>query len=291
MFIVIACGAASGFHSLVSSGTTAKQLSQETEARFVGYGGMIGESLLGLLAVLATTTGFASEELWHSHYASWGAAQGLASKIDAFINGCATFIATLGVPRSLGASFIAVVVVSFALTTLDSATRLLRYNIEEMYRTLQGDKPLSRYVSSAAAVAVIAFFAFYRVGGKPAGLVLWELFGATNQLLAGLALLTVSLYLMQRGRNFWVTLVPCAFMLVTTLLALGTKLLEFQQKGVWLLLVVGGALLCLALWLTVEAALRVAATWKDPKNPSLDIVLSTPASSEPPAPGSAQGTA
>ncbi|NIP13952.1 MAG: carbon starvation protein A, partial [Pseudomonadales bacterium] len=144
VFIVIACGAASGFHSLVSSGTTAKQLDREPDARPIGYGGrgMIGESLLGLAAVIACTAGFASSESWQQHYASWGALSGLGSKMQAFIDGAGRFVATLGIPMGLARSLIAVMVVSFALTTLDSATRLLRYNIEEIGQSLRA-RPLS----------------------------------------------------------------------------------------------------------------------------------------------------
>ncbi len=251
VFIIIACGAASGFHGLVSSGTTAKQLDRESDARFVGYGGMIAESLLGLLAVLATTAGFTSREAWHVHYASWDTVQGLGKNIAAFIAGTAKFIAALGVPEGLGGAFIAVVVVSFALTTLDSATRLLRYNIEEIGETL-GLK-INRYVSSIAAVMVIGAFALYRVDGKPAALALWTLFGTTNQLLAGLTLLTATLYLKQRGRSVWFTGVPAAFMLLSTVLAMSQKLTEFFDKGQWLLFVVGGTLFVLAAWLVVEA--------------------------------------
>ncbi len=257
VFIVIACGAASGFHSLVSSGTTAKQLDKESDARFIGYGGMMGESLLGLLAVLACTAGFAGPELWHGHYASWGAASaGLAVKIDAFVQGCTRFISGLGVPEDLASSFIAMVVVSFALTTLDSATRLLRFNVEEIAESL-GIKKVPRVVAALIAVSVIAWFAFYEVDGKPAGLALWTLFGTVNQMLAGLCLLTVTLYLKQRGKSTLYTGIPMVFMLVTTLTAMIDQISGFLDKGQHLLLAVDLVLLTLAVWLAVEAALAL----------------------------------
>jgi carbon starvation protein len=137
VFIVIACGAASGFHSLVSSGTTAKQLDRETDARLIGYGGMLGESLLGLAAVIACTAGFASRQDWNDHYGSWEALAGLGSKMSAFIDGAASFVTELGIPEATARTLIAVMVVSFALTTLDSATRLLRYNIEEIGQSVR----------------------------------------------------------------------------------------------------------------------------------------------------------
>ncbi|MDF1565684.1 MAG: carbon starvation protein A [Deltaproteobacteria bacterium] len=260
VFIVIACGAVSGFHGLVSSGTTAKQLDRESHARPIGYGGMIGESLLALLAVLATTAGMSSSEVWHQHYATWKSSAGLATKIDAFIGGAATFLTELGLPRDLAASFVAIIVVSFALTTLDSATRLLRFNIEEMVRSLHLPRIFERrIVSSLAAVLVILGFATLKVGGKPVALALWTLFGTTNQLLAGLTLLVVSLYLKQRGKNPWFTAVPMFYMLAVTLFAMVENLIGFADPASpshsWLLTVVGGLLLVLAIWLLLEALL------------------------------------
>ncbi len=137
VFIVIACGAASGFHSLVSSGTTAKQLDREPQARPIGYGAMIGESLLGLAAVLACTAGFVSPAAWKHHYADWASIQGLGSSMSAFIEGATRFVSVVGLPEQTARTLIAVVVVSFALTTLDSATRLLRYNIEEIATSIK----------------------------------------------------------------------------------------------------------------------------------------------------------
>ena len=257
VFIVIACGAASGFHSLVSSGTTAKQLDRETDAKPIGYGGMIGESLLGLIAVLATTAGVSSAAEWQSHYASWEKVGALGAKVSVFINGAASFLEPLGVPSGLGASFISVVVVSYALTSLDSATRLLRYNIEEVGQTLGIEAFENRYLSGLVAAAAIGFFAFYEIDGQPAGLILWELFGTTNQLMAGLALLVVTLYLLMRDKQWWLAGVPMAAMLVTTLTAMAQNAWEFYQNGNYLLLGVGSLLLILGLWLVVEATIAI----------------------------------
>jgi carbon starvation protein len=257
VFIVIACGAASGFHSLVSSGTTAKQLDRETQARPIGYGAMIGESLLGLAAVLACTAGFVSPSAWRHHYADWDSIQGLGSSMSAFIEGATRFVSVVGLPEQTARTLIAVVVVSFALTTLDSATRLLRYNIEEIGTSIRFAPFRNRYLSSTLAVTAISFFAFYRVEGRSAGLVLWQLFGSTNQLLAGLALLVVSLYLLQRRRPALPYLVPMVFMMLTTMLAMGVKLVSFARDGNLTLLVVGSAISLIAVWLVVEAFLAV----------------------------------
>jgi carbon starvation protein len=271
VFIVIACGAASGFHALVASGTTSKQLNRETDARLIGYGGMMGESLLGLAAVLACTAGFASREAWAGHYASWDAAQGLPSKMSAFIEGCTRFVSQLGVPEQAARTLIAVVVVSFALTTLDSATRLLRYNIEEIGQTIRLRPLGNRYLSSALAVGAIAFFAFYEIDGRSAGLALWQLFGSTNQLLAGLALLVVALYLIQRRRPSLPYLLPMLFMMVTTLTAMGLKLADYAREKQITLLVVGACISLIAVWLVVEAALALNRYRKEGPVQSMDL--------------------
>ena len=259
VFIVIACGAASGFHGLVSSGTTAKQIATESDARFIGYGAMVGESLLGLMAVLAcTTAGFESSDAWREGYASWENFQGsggLAAKLGNFIRGCAEFIGQLNVDANLAAGFIAVVVVSFALTTLDSATRLLRFNISEIGASLRLKPFQNRYLATVLAIAAIGFFAFYEIEGRPAGLALWTLFGITNQLLASLTLLVVTVYLRQRGRNVLFTGLPALFMLASTGAAMISRLVGFARNGQHLLLTVGGVLFCIGLWVVVEAVM------------------------------------
>ncbi|MCG6194723.1 carbon starvation protein A [Leptospira sp. FAT2] len=267
VFITIACGAVSGFHALVSSGTTAKQLDREIDARPIGYGGMIGESLLGLSAVIACTIGFTSSEEWSGFYRSWSGIQGLAPQVGAYIYGTGRFLSQLGIPESFGQGFIALIVISFALTSLDSATRLLRYNIEEIaestriswIRTLVGN----RYVSSLIACAAIGFFAFMEIEQdgkkKPAGLALWKLFGTTNQLLAGLALLVVTIFLLKSKKRIKVSFIPMLFVLSVTLWAMIRNFFDFLTgpSPNILLAGVGGTLIVLTLWLLVEAVL----TW------------------------------
>ena len=169
VFIVIACGAVSGFHALVSSGTTAKQLDKEEDAVFIGYGAMMCESVLGLTAVLACTAGFATATAWRDHYSSWESADGLASNLNAFVSGSGAFLATLGIDPNLGKSFVALVAVSFALTTLDSATRLLRYNIEEVAETIRMPVLANRYIATALSVGAIGFFRAPPSGWAPGG--------------------------------------------------------------------------------------------------------------------------
>ena len=256
VFIVIACGAVSGFHGLVSSGTTSKQINRETDAVFIGYGGMVGESMLGLMAVLACTAGFQSVEAWSQHYSSWGAASGLSEKMRAFIDGAALFVTELGIPMPLAQAFIALVAVSFALTSLDSGTRLLRYNIAEIAHSIRVPKLGDRYVASLIAVALIGFFAFYEVQGQPVGLSLWSLFGSTNQVLGALTLLTVTIYLRQRRSNYWYTAIPMAFMLTVTITAMIIDLRRYWTEERLLLMFVAASIFVLSVWLVVEAVLR-----------------------------------
>jgi carbon starvation protein len=256
VFIVIACGAVSGFHGLVSSGTTSKQISKETDALPIGYGGMVGESLLALLAVLACTAGFRSVEAWSQHYGSWTSANTLSEKMRAFIDGAALFVTQLGIPMEVAQAFIALVAVSFALTSLDSGTRLLRYNIEEIGHSIGFPQISQRYVAATLAVALIGFFAFYEIAGQPAGLALWSLFGSTNQILAALTLLTVTIYLRQRGRTYWYTFFPMVFMLIVTITAMLMNLKKYVNDGSLLLTFVAGCIFLLSLWLVVEGYLR-----------------------------------
>jgi carbon starvation protein len=266
VFITIACGAASGFHSLVASGTTAKQLDRETDARPLGYGGMIAESLLALIAVLACTSTMGGKEAWAKLYVNWAAVQGLGDKLGVFIRGSASFIEELGMSSDLAITLVAMVVVSFALTTLDSATRLLRFNVEEIGASLAKRpalKPLgmllqNRFLATAVACGAIAFFATYKVDGKPAGLMLWQLFGSTNQLIAGLALITGTVYLRQKGRNYWPLAIPAVGMIAITLFSLSLKIRDFQAQGEHLLLVLAIGLVVIALGVgaTAVQALR-----------------------------------
>ena len=263
VFITIACGAISGFHGLVSSGTTAKQINRETDATMIGYGGMIGESLLGLAAVLATTCGFATAAAWSEHYRDWQVASSLSANIGAFIDGSGLFISRLGVPLHTARSFVTLVAVSFALTSLDTAARLLRYNISEIGDSLGLRAFRNRYLASALAVGAIGFFAFFRIGGRPAGLALWQLFGTTNQILGGLTLLAATLYLLQKKWPVRYTLLPMLFMMFTTLAAMVAKIRDYRSAwaadhavGNMLLLAIGSLLFGLAVWLAVEAVIR-----------------------------------
>jgi carbon starvation protein len=153
-------------------------------------------------------------------------------------------------------AFIALVAVSFALTSLDSGTRLLRYNIEEIAHTIRAPFFGQRYVASMIAVVLIGFFAFYEIQGQPAGLALWALFGSTNQVLGGLTLLAITIYLRQRGANYWYTFVPMIFMMTVTMTAMVIELRRYWAEGKNLLLCVAASIFVLSIWLVIEAVLR-----------------------------------
>ncbi len=258
LFIVIACGAVSGFHGLVASGTSSKQLDRETDASFVGYVGMIGESLLALLAVLATTAGaFTSRADWESFYGSWDKAVGLHQKLGVFIQGNANFIHQLGVPLDYAAAFISVVVVGFAMTSVDTGARLLRFNIEEIADTIGLQALKNRYLSTLLAVAAIGFFAFFEVDGKPAGLFLWTLFGTTNQILAALTLLTVTIYLYRKKKPVLYTLLPMLLVLGATVSGMVMGIIKAVSHQQWMVAAVGAAIFLLAVWVLVEALVVV----------------------------------
>ena len=159
----------------------------------------------------------------------------------------------VGIPVGIGRTVLAVTVVAFALTTLDSATRLLRFNVEEICRSVNLTFLANRYAASAIAVTGIAFFALV-----PAGKTLWTLFGTVNQLLAGLTLLTISVFLYKLGRPVVYTLVPMVVMLVMSIWAMGLSMIGFWQSEKWSLLGVSVAVLAMSLWLIVEGLLAFA---------------------------------
>ena len=253
LFITIACGAISGFHSLVSSGTTVKQLDSESDMQFIGYGSMLGEGVLSTMAILACTAGFASTAAWGEHYSSWSTAGGLGAKVGAFVEGGASFMSAVGISHEMGTAVVAVLVISFAATTLDSATRIQRYVVAELAAD-DNQKPLmNRYV--APGVAVASAFALSMVNGGKGGLIMWPLFGTVNQLLAGLALLAVTMYLFKLRRPVYYTLLPMLFMLTVTAWAMVINLKAFFMEGKWLLFAVGSGIFLLEVGLVLEAVM------------------------------------
>jgi len=266
LFITIACGAISGFHGLVASGTTSKQVGRMSDARAIGYGGMLGEGSLGMLAVLASTAGFTSHAEWSEHYASWGAASGLGAKLDAFVSGSATFVAALGIPLATAQTFIAVMVIAFAATSLDTGARIQRLVIAELAANY-GVKPLTnRYAAGALGIGAALLLALTQAGGK-GGLALWPLFGTANQLVAGVTLLVVSVWLKRNGRPIVYTLIPMLLVAVATITAMLGEVYgyygNFGQQ--WLLAVIGSLVLVCDIWIVLEGLRVLVGTERSPE--------------------------
>jgi len=259
LFITIACGAISGFHGLVASGTSSKQLDKETDARTIGYLGAVGEGTLALVTILAVATFFASAGDFHDAYSSFAAAG--AGGVGNFVGGAGQLISGLGIPEQVGQTIVAIIIVSFAATTLDSAVRLLRYIIGELGVEYGAPKLSQRYVATSIAVFLTGLLVLLPDGGQgvgSGGFLLWPLFGTSNQLLAGITLMLVSLWLYRQGRSPLPTLIPMVFLLTMTVWAMIQQVV-FNWSGMgeadtqWLLFILGAIILGFALWILLEA--------------------------------------
>jgi len=269
IFITIACGAISGFHSLVSSGTSSKQLTKETDSQMIGYGGMVMEGVLAILVVTAVSAGigiaYQSGEgnlltgipAWTAHYSSWAAAEGLGSKISAFVIGAANMIHSSGIPTRIAIAIMGVFVVSFAGTTLDTATRIQRYVLSELFGEVKIFQ--NRQFATAVAVITAGILAFATGASGKGALKLWPLFGATNQTLAALALLLITLWLKRKGGiKFLISGIPCIFMAFITTWALVINQIRFINNQDILLLTLNLIILFLNLWIIVEGTIIVS---------------------------------
>jgi carbon starvation protein len=257
LFVTIACGAVSGFHGIVSSGTTSKQLDKETDARFVGYLGAVGEGSLALITIVAVSgvALAATPELWHEVYDKYGTAGA-----GTFIKGGAQLITNgWGLPTSISTTLLATMVVLFAGTTMDSGVRLQRYIIQE-WGHIYGIPILRNGVlATLVAVACCLLLAFGAGGASGSGgLTIWPLFGSTNQILAGLTLLVVSVMLIRLGRPARYTLIPMIFVMITSVWAAVIKLIEWYLVKNWLLVTIDVIVLVTSVMVILEAAAVIA---------------------------------
>ncbi|MCB1224391.1 MAG: carbon starvation protein A, partial [Verrucomicrobiales bacterium] len=301
LFVTIACGAVSGFHCLVSSGTSSKQIKRETYAQFVGYGSMLLEGFLATLVILAVGAGIGfgwkdafpgatGTALWGQVYGDWKSVTG-GKAIGAFVVGSANFVQALGIDATMAKALMGVLVASFAGTTLDTATRLQRYVVQELAATFAPQVSPSAMASEAYdtefergpvtkgfslnplvwltnthgatlfAVGTAFLLALFPASGKEwswdtigtGGLTLWPLFGATNQLLAGLSFMVISFWLLRRGLPTWFASIPMIFMLLLPGWALATDVRRWLAGESFLLVGVGIVVLVIELWMIVEA--------------------------------------
>ncbi|MBX3393921.1 MAG: carbon starvation protein A [Phycisphaerae bacterium] len=350
LFVTIACGAISGFHCLVSSGTSSKQIACETDAQFVGYGSMLTEGFLAVLVILACCAGlglgsttiarnltgssirteseyefgtfedpngtptrlavtqnggnsrlyttrpegasaatpreadariplmngsvvfhqsqpaatFQGYPAFRERYRSWTHSGGLARTVSAFVDGAGNFVTTIGVPRPVAVGLMAVLVASFAATTLDTATRLQRYVIQELaatchIRVFAGPKgaTLMAVASAALLAALPPPGQTWQSGMGKGGMTLWPIFGAVNQLLAGLAFTVIVFYLARRRMKLWFILLPGAAMLIIPMTAMWYQMFN-TADGWWPmrqfhLIAAGAIIMALQIWMIVEA--------------------------------------
>ncbi|CAN2041962.1 Peptide transporter CstA [Candidatus Magnetomoraceae bacterium gMMP-15] len=265
LFVVLACGAISGFHSVVSSGTSSKQCDSESSSLFIGYGSMLWEGVLATLAVIAVVAGIGlgmpceggilfGAEAFNCHYIDWKAAAGLASKLGAFVQGSANLIESYGIPAKIALAVMAVFIVSFAATTVDTATRIQRYVVVELASAYDFKPLINRQAGTAFAVISAGLLAFYDGSGKGA-LKLWPLFGSVNQLLAGLALLVATIYLARRRVRIVYTGIPMIFMIFITGWAMILNIQKFFNTSNWLLFTIGLSVFILEIWMIIESVI------------------------------------
>lgn len=333
LFVTVACGAVSGFHCLVASGCSSRQLSSESDAQYVGFGAMLTEGFLAVLVIVAcaagiglgTGDGLMGREAWLHHYGQWGGDAGMGAVLAPFVSGSANMMERLGLSHSLCVGIMGVFVASFAATTLDSAARLQRYLITELAGSRRAQEeglcrqcgyeldrragtpcpecgpvapPIragawrwlftNRYAATTVTVVTAlglalsdAAHVMWSAGTPPilgsrgwhsignlhwmnnlenaglGGLILWPVFGATNQLLAGLALLVVTVWLVRTGRPCWVTVVPMVFMIAVSLYSIVLLAAGFAEDRSLLLLAVSSLMVVAQVWAVVEAGALV----------------------------------
>ena len=240
LFITVACGAVSGFHSLIASGTTSKQIQSEAHAKRIGYGGMVAEGLVAALALIVVAATFRNTQELGSVLSAKGVGpvgvfgEGFGNITGAFLGRYGKFFAIL-------------VLNAFILTTLDTATRIGRYLTQELFNLK------NRY---AATLIIVGLSGFLMV--KQAYNEIWPVFGAANQLIAALALIVITSWLLSKKKWVRFTLFPAIFMLVTTIGALGYKICEYAKSENLLLLVISVTLLGLAIFILYESLKHIS---------------------------------
>ena len=268
LFVTIACGAISGYHGLIASGTTSKQITNIQDTKMIGYGSMLGEGTLALASTIAAVAGISLvtncnlpsigvvENLnWNIYYDTW--AHAATNKATAFVLGGGALIESLGVDPTLAKTIVAVLVISFAATTLDTATRIQRFILTEVGQTLDISFLKNRY--SATIIAIVPALALTLwnihdpVSGEltKAGWVLWPIFGATNQMLASLILMMLTIYFWRLDKPVLPLIIPFIFVTITTLTSLAINAQSFIGKN-QILLVIDGILITLILWMLYE---------------------------------------
>jgi carbon starvation protein len=262
LFVTIACGAISGFHGTVSSGTTSKQLDKETDARFVGYFGAVGEGLLALGAIIAATAGYQTLADWEEVYNVFG-----AGSVGAFVEGGGNIVnAGLGLPASLSATVFATMAVLFAATTMDTGVRLQRFVVQEAGELL--NLKIGKTVATLMVLVIGMALTFSQGAGGEGGMRIWPLFGTTNQLLASLTLSIVAVMLLRKRRNPWPALIPLGIVFVMAFYAAMVQLEGLYDAKDWLLLGLDIVIIVAAVWVALEAILAMRRARQEPPEAS-----------------------
>ena len=262
LFVTIACGAISGFHGLVSSGTTSKQINKEKDARMIGYGSMLGEGSLALATIIASVAGIAlvtnceingvfhQHLTWDSYYDSWENAA--KNKFMAFVLGGGALLEKLGLSTELARTLISVLIISFAATTLDTATRIQRMIINELGNASKITPLKNKIIATILGIVPAYFLTLNGTGWK-----LWPIFGASNQMLAALTLMILSIYFWSKKRNIIPLLIPMIFIMIITIISLFIKSSEFFMSRNYLLLSINIFLITLIIWMIIEGIIQI----------------------------------
>ena len=269
LFVTIACGAISGFHGLVSSGTTSKQVNSFKDSRMIGYGAMLGEGTLAVASTITAVAGIALvtnchlpsigavENLsWSIYYDSWSHAT--TNKATAFVLGGGALLEQLGFPHTLAKTLMAVLIISFAATTLDTATRIQRFIISEI-GTATRIKPLqNKYFATFCAVVPAMILTMWSIPDpvtgnmKQTAWVLWPIFGASNQMLAAFTLMVLTLYYWKHNKPVLPLLIPMLFIMVITFISLIINANAFNIQGNILLFCINIIMILLIIWMVLE---------------------------------------
>ena len=273
LFVTIACGAVSGFHGLVSSGTTSKQVNKMEDARLIGYGGMLGEGTLALAATICAVAGislvgscnlpsqgFVENLNWGTYYESWTHAT--QNKAAAFVLGGGAFIQQLGVESTIATTIVAVLIISFAATTLDSATRIQRLIISEIGSRTKINYLKNRYIATILAIIPAILLCFISItdtsgNSKQMAWILWPIFGASNQMLAALSLLTLTMYFWMKKENIIPLIIPFFIVLTIAFSSLVIKCIDFYKSNNYLLLIIDLIMISMILWMSYEAIKKI----------------------------------
>ncbi|KIP52625.1 carbon starvation protein CstA [Leucobacter komagatae] len=264
LFVTIACGAISGFHGLVSSGTSSKQLDKEPDARFVGYFGAVGEGLLSLGTILAVVAGYRTVTDWDAVYSSFG-----GGGVNAFVEGGGLLMQDgIGLPASLSATVLATMAVLFAATTMDTGMRLLRFVVQEIGEAVK--VKVAKFPATLIVVLVGLGLTFSQGLGGDGGLRIWPLFGTTNQLLASLTLSIIAVILIRKRRNPWPALIPLTIVFVMAFWAAIEQVSGFADPANpdWLLFALDIIIIIASVWVAVEVLLAMRKAAKDPPEPA-----------------------